>query len=138
MAKSNLRGCVGWVLIIVGVAVVGFGLLLGIVGSESDNEKSEASKKAWAEFTEWMESEEGQRYDSLNQALMVAVGEDSAAIEEQMKQITPMEQPPYRAQGILTILGWAFGILFIGIGGAAILIGWLIKRKKKNNVRQTW
>ena len=131
MAKNKARGCFGWILIFVGTIALLIGLLMGIGGTQSDNEKTAENKKAWAEFTEWVESDEGQRYDSLNQALMTAVGEDSVRIEQELQTITPVEQPMYRMGGIGAALAWVIGGVIIIFGLMLIFIGGLIYKNSK-------
>lgn len=131
MAKNKARGCFGWILIFVGTIALLVGLFLGIGGTESDNEKTAENKKAWAEYTEWAESDEGQRYDSLNQALMEAVGEDSVLIEQELQTITPVEQPKYRTGGIIAALAWVIGGVIIIFGLLLIFIGGLLYKNSK-------
>ena len=131
MARSKARGCFGVVLIILGILAVASGLMLGCVATEDDHEKAAAHKQAWEEYTEWVESEEGIRYDSLSQMLYEVVGEDSLAIENQLKEMTPVEYPGYRADGLGTFLGWLFGGAIIFFGLLCFLFAWLLMRKKK-------
>ena len=131
MAKSKAKGCAGTLLIILGILAVASGLMMGFVAMEDDNEKTAANKQAWEEYTEWVESEEGERYDSLSQMLFEVTGEDSLAIENQLKEMTPVEYPGYRANGLGTFLGWLFGGAIIFFGLLCFLFAWLLMRKKK-------
>lgn len=131
MARSKARGCFGVLFIMVGTLAVASGLMLGCVATEDDHEKAAAHQQAWDEYTEWVESEDGIRYDSLSQALFDVTGEDSLAIENQLKEMTPVEYPGYRADGLGTFLGWLFGGAIIFFGLLCFLFAWLLMRKKK-------
>ena len=131
MAKNKARGCFGWLFILVGAVVLLIGVVLGIAGTESDNEKTRENEKAWAEYTEWVESDEGQRFDSLTQALFEAVGEDSALIEQQLQEITPVERPINRMGGIGAALAWVIGGIIIIFGLLLIFIGGLLYKNSK-------
>lgn len=116
-------------LILLGVAIMLIGVFIGMVATSDDKDKAAQNKKAWDEYAQWMETEEGMRYDSLSRALYEVGSEDSAAIEAQLKEIVPVEVPKYRAEGIGTFLGWTFGGLLIAFGLLPILLGVWLKRR---------